>query len=117
MSDPWREGKYLDLWSVVHLHAGFLLGWLLFRLGLSIVPTVGWTLLALASYEVVELVAGVKERASNRLVDVGVGLVGLALADRVRAVDLEIVVPLVATSFAVLNLAGWLAWRRRTRES
>jgi len=111
--DPWREGKYVDLWSLVHVHGGFLVAWLLFGLGLSLLPTAALTLLALALYEIVEYLADVEEHATNRITDLGFGIVGIALAHAARAAAGYAIPAVAAVSFALLNLWGWWAWMRR----
>jgi len=114
MGDPWREGKYVDLWSVVHAHAGFLLAWFLFELGLPLAATVALTLLALAAYEGGEQIAGVDEHATNRITDIVFGMVGLAIAHQIQAVPAgRSIMPVVGVTFVLLNLWGWLAWMRR----
>ncbi|HYO45995.1 MAG TPA: hypothetical protein VEY33_04820 [Gemmatimonadota bacterium] len=114
MGDPWREGKYVDLWSVVHLLAGILLSSLLFRAGLSLFGAVAITLAALAGYEVVEKLAAVEEHATNRIVDILFGLGGLGVVHEIAEGDLAwSIFSAATTAFALLNYLGWQAWRKR----
>jgi hypothetical protein len=112
--DPWREGKYVDLWSLVHFLAGFLLSSLLFHAGFSLFGTVAITLVALAVYEVGEKAAGVDEHATNRITDILFGLGGLGIVHEIAKGDLAwSIFSAAATTFALLNYLGWRAWRKR----
>lgn len=113
MRDPWREGKYVDLWTLVHVHGGFLVAWLLLGLGLSLLPAAALTLLALALHEIVEHLADVEEHATNRISDLVFGMVGVGLAYAAQPVGGYAIPAVAAVSFALLNLWGWWAWMRR----
>jgi hypothetical protein len=114
VGDPWREGKYVDLWSAVHFLAGLLLSSLLFHAGLSLFGTVGITLAVLAGYELGEWLAGVDEHATNRIVDILFGLGGLGAVHEIAEGDLAwSIFSAATTAFALLNTLGWRAWRKR----
>ena len=116
MRDPWSEGKYVDLWSLVHLLAGFHAASLLRLVGLSLFWTGSITLLALAAYEVVEKVANVEEHATNRLTDIVFGIAGAAISLEVAQADPGRFVYVASTVvFTMLNFLGWRAWRKRER--
>lgn len=77
--DIWREGKWLDLWSVVHLLTGvsLALGFSIFRFGF--IPTTIITFFILVSYELLEAVVQIEETPQNHFMDVAVGLASFML--------------------------------------
>ena len=79
-TDVWREGKWLDLWSVVHLLSGLSLGFGVPYLHLGALASFLVVLLLLVSYEMWEAMVRIKETPTNRLMDVVVGMVGYCYA-------------------------------------
>jgi len=74
-TDVWREGAWLDLWSVVHLCSGTALGLFLYLLHLGTTATILIALLLLISYELWEAMVKIAEAPTNRFMDVVVGMV------------------------------------------
>lgn len=72
----WREGRYVDLWSINHVLSGIVLASLLFGLKAPF----GWSLLAAVAlfvgWEVVEVLTGIKEHMPNMIMDVVCDLAG-----------------------------------------
>lgn len=73
-TDIWREGKYLDLWSVPHLLSGATLALAAHFVGFPLVPTYVIALLLLVAYEMFEALAKIEETRMNRVLDVVVGI-------------------------------------------
>jgi hypothetical protein len=73
-TDIWREGKYLDLWSVVHFLTGIstALGLSAFHFGF--LPSVIIALVSFVAYEMWEAMVKIKETPQNRFLDVVVGM-------------------------------------------
>ena len=113
-TDIWREGKWLDLWSIVHLLSGLSLG-----LGFSFLPVGAFAAIALAfvllvAYEMWETIVRIEETPTNRFMDVVVGMVGflpafflcaplLSAAHRIEVFAVMLVVDCVMSFF------GWRA--------
>lgn len=76
MSDIWKHGKYVDLWSVVHLASGFLLSGFLYWMGYSFWPAFGVAMLALIAWEGFEWVTKIIEPSVNVFVDIIIGMAG-----------------------------------------
>lgn len=82
----WDEGHTVDLWSLSHLLAGWLIGYVLFYYQTSFWYAFAITTLVLVSWEVFELVVHItkifyiNEITSNRIFDVVIGLVGFFFA-------------------------------------
>lgn len=120
ISTTWGEGRYLDRWMLVHALAGFSGGlsnvW--FDLSMRGVLLLGVVLLV--GWEVGEYVMGVRESASNRVIDVLVGSLGvlaaLWLAARLSPRAEWVAFSAASGVTAVLATAGWIAYRRRRRE-
>lgn len=80
-TDIWREGKYADLWSVVHVLSGTHFGFLPLLLTAGLAPLAVVTVLLLVLWEVVEkFVLGVTEHPANQTTDVLFGMVGFSAA-------------------------------------
>ena len=77
--DTWKHGRYVDLWSLVHLLSGALLASGLFWLGLSF----GWAFLSaialLIAWELYEWLLGIIEVTPNVALDIIIGLAGFLL--------------------------------------
>jgi len=117
ISTTFDEGRYFDLWMLVHFMGGVTGGFsnLLFGLSTAQVYLVGVGLMTL--WEIAEYARGIREKFSNRVLDIAVGLGGVALAlwltphfERTGQVA-----ALIASGalFAGGSLLGWLAYRRR----
>ncbi|MEK9194522.1 MAG: hypothetical protein AAB884_01800, partial [Patescibacteria group bacterium] len=74
-TDMWREGKWLDLWSVVHFLSGITMGFLPKFFGLDAFPAYAIAFLLLVLYEMFEALAKIEETRTNRFMDVVVGMV------------------------------------------
>ncbi len=117
ISTTFDEGRYFDLWMLVHFMGGVTGGFsnLLFGLTTAHVYMVGVGLMTL--WEVAEYARGVREKWINRVLDIAVGLGGVALALWISAHldELGRVAALVISGvfFAGGSLLGWLAYRRR----
>lgn len=74
-TDIWKEGKWLDLWSVVHFLSGICVAFTLalFHFGLN--ATIVIALLLLIAYEMFEVIARIEETVTNRIMDVVVGMI------------------------------------------
>ena len=70
----WREGEWLDLWSLVHLCSGSLFGLGFALLALAPTLAVAITLISLIVYEVFEILVKIEETPINRVMDVVVGM-------------------------------------------
>ncbi len=112
--DFWREGKYIDLWSVPHILSGTHFGFVPLIFSIELFPLALVTLVLLVLWEWFERrFLGVLEAFSNGCVDVVLGIAGFAAA----YATVFVVEPLVAWAIvgvtAVTNLAlniwGWRA--------
>lgn len=74
----WKEGGFVDLWSVNHVMAGALLGGAFFFLSIILwkAMLIGVTLMII--WEFYETIHGIKETFLNRVTDVIVGGFGLS---------------------------------------
>ena len=113
-ADLWREGEWLDLWSVVHVLSGTSLGlvFYLFHFG-TFAPAV-LALVLLISYEMWEMIVKIEETPSNRVMDVVVGMVGYVLSFFVLVPQLTSTWLLFVTVLVILtdigmSIVGWRA--------
>jgi len=73
-TDIWREGKWLDLWSVIHFLSGITIGFFPRYLGLKGFSAYAIVFLLLVLYEMFEALAKIEETPQNRVMDVVVGI-------------------------------------------
>jgi len=115
-TDIWREGKWIDLWSVVHFLSGvsFGLGATFFKFGA--VPTIVIVFLLLVAYEMWEAMVKIHETPQNRFMDVVVGMASFVpaffLVQGLSGPSLILAFGLVLTVNIVLATFGWLASRK-----
>jgi uncharacterized protein YacL len=95
-TDLWREGAWLDLWSVVHVLSGLLLGFFFYYLDIHAIFGVLLAVLVLTVYELFEMFVEIYEAPTNRFMDVVVGIVGYLLA-------FFLISPLLAKEYLVLT--------------
>lgn len=120
VSPSFREGRFFDLWMLVHVVAGFAGASTNVFWGLSVRQVYLIAFAMMVAWEGAEWLAGVRESWENRLLDIVVGLIGvtvtlLTLARFGQRTQLVGCVAALA-ALAVLSTAGWIAYRRRTAE-
>src|SRR3989344_7912925 len=74
-TDMWREGEWLDLWSVVHFLSGMSVGFVIYLMRFDPLASVVIALLLFTTYEMWEAMVHIKETPANRFMDVVVGMV------------------------------------------
>jgi len=117
ISTSFAEGRYFDLWMLVHFMGGVTGGFsnVLFGLATTRVYQIGLAIMVV--WELAEYLRGIREQFVNRVLDVAVGLTGVALALWIDAHldDPGRVTALVVSGvlFGGGSLLGWLAYRRR----
>jgi len=113
-TDIWREGKWLDLWSVVHFLSGMSVafGLTLFHFGSAASFIIA--LLLLVAYELWEALVKIEETPQNRFMDVVVGMVSftptfLYLVPALSGNAFFFVFAVILTINVVLSAFGWHA--------
>lgn len=74
-TDIWREGEWLDLWSVVHFLSGMSVGFGLYLFHFDTRATVVIAFILFTAYEMWEALVKIEETFPNRCMDVVVGMV------------------------------------------
>jgi hypothetical protein len=112
-TDIWREGKYLDLWSVPHFLSGMLVGIALRYIGLATLPAFVIALILLIAYEFFEYCADIEEMFTNSVMDVVVGMVSFTptflLFPTISANNALMLFTFTAILDAILSWFGWQA--------
>ena len=112
-TDIWREGEYLDLWSVPHFLSGMAvaLGVYFFHFGIEASFIIA--LLLLVAYEMWEAMVRIEETRMNRILDVVVGMVSFTptflFAPRFPQLHLVVAFTVIVIGNSVLSYFGWLA--------
>lgn len=113
-TDLWREGTWLDLWSIVHFLSGSSIGLGLSLLRFGAVASVALVFVSLVSYEMWETLEHIQETPANRFMDVLVGMVSFLLAFFILAPQLSLpqlvfVFVLIFTTNILMSIFGWRA--------
>ncbi len=113
-TDIWREGEWLDLWSVVHLLSGVLLGLSFYALHIGAVAAVVSGVLLLAVYELWEGSVQIEETPANRVLDIATGMASFLLVFFVVAPALSgeafaYFFAVVSVADIVMSVLGWRA--------
>lgn len=120
VSDGWAEGRYMDMWMLVHFLSGAVGGFsnVFFNLSTLTVSLIG--LVVMIAWEIFERVRGIREASINRAIDVAVGMAGLWLAVLVaRFVEPVVEYWLFGVTWAValvLMAMGLRAYKRRKKK-
>ncbi|MFA7252683.1 MAG: hypothetical protein WC027_02395 [Candidatus Paceibacterota bacterium] len=77
MHSIWKEGKYLDLWSLPHFLVGIILGHIFIYFGLDLAIALVATLIIKIAWEIYEHKYVTIEAVPNKILDVVVGIIGL----------------------------------------
>jgi uncharacterized membrane protein YuzA (DUF378 family) len=116
VSFSWREGRYFDLWMVVHFLSGVVGGLSNVFFGLADVQILGLGLVMMLLWEVGEAVKGIRESAANRVLDVIVGLAGAwAALAFTRITSASVAYVTLALTFVVATTLALLGARARQR--
>ena len=112
-TDIWREGKWLDLWSVVHFLSGMSVGLGFYFLRFDPLAANALALVSFVAYEMWEALMDIFETPQNRFMDVVVGEVSFLptfflLAPLFTHREL---VPIFALVFIVNVALATLGWR------
>ncbi|MDO8576386.1 MAG: hypothetical protein Q7R90_03660 [bacterium] len=115
-TDIWREGKWVDLWSVVHLLSGVSVAFAIARLGFGFPASAVIAFLLFVAYELWEAMVKIHETPQNRSMDVVAGMVSFVpvffLVQGLSGSFLILAFGLVLTGNIVLATFGWLASRK-----
>ena len=113
-TDIWREGVWIDLWSVVHILSGTVVGFCLYLFHFDAVVSAVLALVAFTGYELWEAMEQIEEFLTNRFSDVVCGMAGYLFVMYILAPYVSRV--LFFVSFAVLFVVdivmstyGWRA--------
>src|SRR3989344_3001451 len=112
-TDIWREGKYLDLWSVPHFLSGVALAPAMHFFGFAALPTYIIGFLLLVAYEMFEALVKIEETRMNRILDVVVGMASfvptILLVPFISDSQAFAALAIIGGIDATLSLLGWRA--------
>lgn len=115
-TDIWREGKYIDLWSIPHFLSGICVALGLTILGFSASSTAVIGLILLILYEVFEWLVDIEETRANRILDVVVGMASmvptLLLLPGLFINDIIALFIVITTANSILSWFGWRASKK-----
>ncbi len=121
ITTTWEEGRFFDLWMVVHFLSGLSGGLSNVLFGLSTLGVYALGASLLIVWELVEFARGIRETWENRALDLVVGVAGIAVA-QFAAARLEptweyAAFGVSAVAFTLGTVRGWLAYRARVRRA
>ncbi len=110
-TDIWREGKWLDTWSIVHLLSGITIGFFPKYLGLDTFSAYVIVLLLLVSYEMFEALVKIEETPQNRFMDVVVGMASFIPVYHLHPLLSDIAsITLFSVFFISASVLGAIGW-------
>ena len=119
ISFSWSEGRYFDLWSLVHSLSGITLGFIIAFLQIQTVLAYTLAFVIIVLWEVFEKSVGIHETKENRVLDIVVGMIFFVVAykvsDMIQANAQESLTIFSVLVLAFLTLIGWLDYRKRQR--
>ena len=118
ISFTWSDGRYFDLWSIVHFLSGVFCGPAFVLIGVSLWPGLVIVLAAAIIYEYLEYLWGVSEDWRNLMADIVLAIVGCAVylllfRDQSSAFHWT-VFTVDGMVNSILTYIGYLNYRRRT---
>ena len=110
----WREGKWLDLWSVVHILSGITAGLGLYLLHLNSSSALVLALTTFILYEIWEAFVRIEETFTNRIMDILAGMTGFLpafflLPPQTTYAMLVCAFVVVFTLNVAMSIVGWRA--------
>jgi hypothetical protein len=112
----WSEGKHVDFWFFNHFFSGFLLASLLIFLETPYWLNLLLLFLLMVLWEVFEYQHEVRERLSNRIIDLLVGLLGFLFMYLITSfIVLDYTRLFMGTFilFSILEVWGYWAYKKR----
>jgi|GEM_PF-1163234 len=119
ISQSWREGRYLDLWTVVHLFAGLMVGIGGLFLNISFWKSFVIGVIVFSVWEFFEHLRGITESLENRVIDVVIALIGIFLifsfvSFAPQSVEFLLLSASIFVVYVGLAIRGWFAFLKRT---
>lgn len=117
-TDIWREGKWVDLWSVAHLLSGITMGFFPRYFSLEGFAAYVIVFLLLVLYEMFEALAKIAETPQNRTMDVVIGMASFIAAYLTTPfLSFEFSVFLSALFLAVSVVFSFIGWQASKKAS
>jgi len=114
-----RNGKYLDLWSVNHTLAGVVITGPLYYFSIPFVYSLLISLFLIIGWEIYEIAFDIEETWQNRSTDIITGVIGFLFIWYMYpqfTISTQILVYTVLTViFLVLEVWGYFAYKARVR--
>jgi hypothetical protein len=114
----WQEGRYWDLWMIVHTFSGTVCACVVALLGMP--PAFGYPfiLLVLTGWEIGEMVFGIDEELPNWILDIVFGMIGFWFVyEHVLPGDtfggIIAVGTILLLSNSLFATLGWRSYRKR----
>lgn len=116
----WREGRYLDLWSVNHVLSGVVLAALFYHFAVPFYLGLCIAIFLFVGWEVAEVLLGIKEHVPNMVTDVICDLAGfLAISYYITYLNYPLSwyeTSIWITIFMIFNVWGFFAYEERKIE-
>ncbi len=118
ISWSWSEGRYWDLWMIVHGLTGTICACVMALSGLHPMYAYPFILLVLTGWELGEMAFGIKEEIENWVLDIVFGMFGFWFVYEkvLRGMTFSDIVAVGAVLFffnCVFAILGWRSYRKR----
>ena len=117
----WNHGRFVDLWSIIHIISGVMLGLVVLALDINFFYGLLFALVGMIAYEAYEMILKIIEDAENSITDVVLGILGYIASYQFFGSDPTTNYVLYLLFFVVVNAAlfyiGWQKYLRRKMRS
>jgi hypothetical protein len=114
-----KNGKYLDLWSVNHTLAGVVIAGPLYYFSIPLVYSLAISLFLIVGWEVYEILFEIHETWQNRSTDIIVGVLGFFfiwyLYPHITTAQQLEIYAISFFVFIVLEIWGFIAYKAKVR--
>ena len=115
-TDIWKEGKYLDLWSLNHVLGGGVIAGIFIFLNLELRLALILSFIITLSWEIYELKKDMHEAPTNKVFDLLTNLLGVYIMYKLVALnilDTSAIFAIFLFIFLILEVWGFLALSNR----
>lgn len=117
LTNPWREGKWVDRWTNVHFLTGVLAGFTPVFFDISFYLACILFTIGIVLWEVIEWYQNIKEKRENQISDIIVGILGFVIIYPIVSIFQKTVWTSIILFIGlflytvILARSGWIAYK------
>lgn len=119
ISWTWSEGRYWDLWMIVHALSGAICASIILLLGMPATYAYAVAIVVLAAWELGEMAFGIEEEPENWVLDIVFGMLGFwfvyeKVLPGMTMIEAAAVGGVLLLFNGIFAFLGWRAYRKRS---